>query len=177
MKIRWNSLNRKIHYWGSAICALPVLIIIVTGFLLIFKKESDWIQPPTMKGQGKIPTIRFHEIIEIAKQVEELEVKDWSDIDRLDVRPSKGVIKLKSNNNWELQIDSQTSEILQVAFRRSQIIEGIHDGTFFHKYVSYGIFFPAALILFILLITGIYLFVTMTITKSKNKKRKLEFSI
>ncbi|MFT6333023.1 MAG: putative iron-regulated membrane protein [Lentimonas sp.] len=175
-KIRWNSLNRKIHYWGSITSALPILIIIITGLLLIFKKESEWIQPSTIKGQGNYPIVTFAEILDISKATKEIEVNDWSDIDRLDVRTSKGVIKIRSNNGWELQIDSQNGETLKLAYRRSDLIEAIHAGTFFHKYASLGLFFPAALILLILMITGLYLFVTMTITKSQNKKRKLQFN-
>jgi|TARA_B110000503_G_scaffold8107_1_gene11109 uncharacterized iron-regulated membrane protein len=173
MKIKLN--NRKIHYWSSIICALPILIVITTGLLLTFKKDSDWIQPSTSKGIGSRPTITFEKIINISKNVVEIEIKDWSDIDRLDVRPKNGIIKIRSKNSWELQIDSQTGEILNIAHRKSDLIEDIHTGNFFHKYVALGIFFPASLILLILWITGLYLFITMTITKSNNKKRKLKF--
>lgn len=176
MKVRWNSLNRKIHYWGSIACALPILIVLITGLLLIFKKESDWVQPSTSIGSASHPTISFEKILDVAKGVKEVEIASWSDINRLDVRPKKGVVKIRSNNSWELQIDSKSAEILSLAYRRSDLIESIHTGDFFHKYISLGIFFPAALILLILWITGLYLFITMTITKSKNKKRKLQFA-
>jgi hypothetical protein len=175
MSIRLGSLNRKIHYWGSIACTLPILIVIITGLLLIFKKESDWVQPSTQRGAGKHPIITFQEVLDVAISVDKVAINGWSDIDRLDVRPSKGVIKVRSKNGWELQIDSKSKKILNLDYRRSDIIEAIHTGQFFHKYISLGLFFPAAVILLILWVTGLYLFITMTITKSKNRKRKLQF--
>jgi hypothetical protein len=32
-------------------------------------------------------------------------IREWQDIDRLDVRPGKGVVKVRTENHWELQID------------------------------------------------------------------------
>jgi len=171
-KNNWKILNRKIHYWGSIICALPILIILITGLLLLFKKELDWIQPPSTKGQGTIPTIAFERILQVAKKVDEANIKNWDDVDRLDVRPSKGIIKIRAKNKYEIQIDQQTGKILQTAYRRSDLIEDIHTGNFFHKYVSLGLFFPAALILLVLWITGIYLFITMLSNKKKIKRQK-----
>lgn len=176
MKIRWNTLNRKVHHWGSLICALPILIVIISGLLLTFKKQSDWIQPPTIKGQSSSPIISFDKILDITKTIDKAEINNWSDIDRLDVRPSKGIVKIRANNRWEIQIDSQTGNVINSAYRRSDLIESIHTGGFFHDYVAFGLFFPASVILLILWITGLYLFITMTINKSKNKKRKLQFS-
>ncbi|MDC0857462.1 PepSY-associated TM helix domain-containing protein [Rickettsiales bacterium] len=77
MKINWKILNRKIHYWGSIACALPVIIIIITGMLLLFKKQSDWIQPSSMRGESKVPTIQFEEILDAAKSVEAANIDSW----------------------------------------------------------------------------------------------------
>ncbi len=43
MKIHWPRFNRKVHYWGAIICAVPVLVVILSGILLLLKKESAWI--------------------------------------------------------------------------------------------------------------------------------------
>ncbi|MGI9239777.1 MAG: hypothetical protein ACR2RV_03190 [Verrucomicrobiales bacterium] len=34
-RANWNRTNRKIHYWGAIVCALPILIVIVTGIILL----------------------------------------------------------------------------------------------------------------------------------------------
>lgn len=169
MKIKWHILNRKVHYWGAIICALPVIIIICTGMLLVFKKQSSWIQPLSQKGQATVPTISYHELLEVVKSHPDVGIISWEDIERLDVRPSKGIIKVRGKNKIEIQVDHTTGEILQIAKRRSDVIEAIHDGSFFHEYVKFGIFFPSAIILLILWITGIYLFLLPYLRKRKKR--------
>lgn len=171
--INWPVLTRKIHYWGSIAIALPVLIVIVTGILLLLRKDIDWIQPPTEKGSSQTPTITFDRILITAKSVPKANIEDWSDIDRLDVRPAKGIIKIRAVNQWEIQIDQQTSEVLSIAYRRSDVIEAIHEGTFFHDAARLGIFLPSALVLFALWISGIYLF-CITLAGRVKKKRRLQ---
>lgn len=170
MKINWKKINRKTHFWGSIICALPILIVIGTGVLLLLKKDFDWIQPPSARGVSSEPTVSFEEILIISKTVPEAKIRGWADIGRLDVRPSKGIVKVRAKNDWEIQIDFQTNEILQVAHRRSDFIESIHDGTFFHDAAKLWVFLPSSLILFVLWVTGLYLFLT---TYFKKRSRKL----
>lgn len=156
--MRFAKLNRLAHRWGSLLVALPVLIVILSGILLLLKKEIPWIQPPTQKGGSKELTLSFDQILDVAKSAPQADIESWSDIDRLDVRPSKGVVKVRANNRWEIQIDSHTGKVLQTAYRRSDLIETIHDGSFFHDKVKLLLFLPSAAILLILWITGIYLF-------------------
>ena len=170
MKINWKKFNRKTHYWGSILCALPILIVIGSGVVLLLKKDVDWIQPPSTQGSGSEPSMSFEQILTVSKTVKEAKIQGWADIDRLDVRPRKGIVKVRANNDWEIQIDSQSNEILQVAYRRSDFIESIHDGTFFHETVKLWVFLPSSLILWVLWITGLYLFLT---THFKKRSRKL----
>lgn len=148
------------------------MIVIATGILLILKKEIEWVQPPSARGEGNIPEISFEQIINTAKQVEEAGITGWPDIDRLDVRPGKGIVKIRAKNQWEIQIDHQTMEILQVAYRRSDFIESIHDGSYFHDLAKLGLFLPCAIILFVLWITGLYLFLTTHFAKQKTKRKR-----
>ena len=168
---KWTYWNRKTHYWGAIICAVPIIIVIGTGVLLLLKKQSDWIQPPSMHGQGTVPELAFADILEIAQQVPEAKINSWADIGRLDVRPKKGIIKIRAKNDWEIQIDHQTGEILQIAFRRSGTIEAIHDGTYFHDYAKLGLFLPASLVLFVLSLSGVYMFFFPIVKKRQMRKR------
>lgn len=172
MSMNWNKINRKTHYWGALICAVPIIIIIVTGLFLLLKKDIEWIQPSSMKGQTKSPSISFERVLEIAQAVPELEVKTWKQINRLDVRPSKGIIKVRARNQWELQIDHQTGKILKTAYRRSDFIESLHDGSFFHDSAKLWIFLPSSLILLVLWVTGMYLFIKPFLAKRERKKKK-----
>lgn len=170
--MKFNLLNRKIHYWLAIAAAVPILVVIVSGLLLQTKKQFEWVQPAEQRGTGKSPSLSLPEILEIAKTVPEAEIKTWDDINRLDVRPSRGMLKVRAQNDWEIQIDAQTGAVLQTAYRRSDIIESIHDGSFFHDIVKMWIFLPSGIILLILWLTGIYLFFLPIWTRRKRKKAK-----
>src|SRR5688572_3510138 len=130
--MKYQVFNRKFHYWAAIAVAVPSFIIISTGLLLQLKKDSSWVQPPERKGTGKEPAITFDQVLEICRNVPEAQVRQWDDINRIDVRPSRGMLKVWARNNWEIQIDTKTAEVLQVAYRRSDMIEAIHDGSWFH---------------------------------------------
>lgn len=151
--------NRTIHKWASIIIAIPLLISFVTGILLLVKKEFSVIQPPTAKGIGVEPNISFEQILTVAQSIDSAEIQSWADIDRLDVRPSKGLIKIRSENRIEIQIDATTAEVLHVAKRNSDFIESIHDGTFFQKNANLWLMLPVAIIAVLIAITGIILFI------------------
>ncbi len=152
-------LNRKIHRWAAIVTALPVIIVIITGIILQVKKEVDGIQAPTQHGSVSKPVLGFEQILDVVNSVPAVGLKTWDDINRLDVRPGKGIIKVRGKNNWEIQIDGNTGQVLQVAIRRSDLIESIHDGSFFHESFKLWVFLPSAIVLAGIPGTGIYLFI------------------
>ncbi|XOV80403.1 MAG: PepSY domain-containing protein [Aestuariibacter sp.] len=163
-----RQFSRQIHLWLAVTILIPSVIVIGSGILLQIKKQSDWIQPPTLKGQSNEPGISFSHLLDVVKSIPELEVSDWEQVERVDVRPNKGLIKVLVSNNWEAQIDGQTGEILQVAYRRSDIIEAIHDGSWFADAAKLWLFLPAGIVLLFMWCSGsILLFTTL---KSKYKK-------
>jgi len=171
MAIKWNKVNRKVHHWGALICALPILVVLVSGILLLVKKEFEWIQPSTIKTSARSSQLTFEQILQAAKTVKQAHISSWDDIKRLDIRPNKGVIKVQANNQWEIQLNYENATILHVAYRRSDFIETLHDGSFFHDYAKLGLFLPAAIILFTLWVTGMYLFMLPYMARSKSRKK------
>jgi hypothetical protein len=97
-------------------------------------------------------------------------LQSWKDVNRLDVRPGKGIVKVRGNNNMEVQLDSKTGEILQIAVRRSDLIESIHDGSFFHSGFKLWIFLPSALLLAGIWGTGPYLFLLPYSIRRRNRR-------
>lgn len=163
--------NRKLHRWGSIAIAAPLLLVVVTGVLLQLKKQSDWIQPPTMQGQDTVPTLTYDKVLEALRTIPEAEISSWEDVDRLDVRPAKGIIKVRCKNGWEVQLDGSSGEVLHSALRRSDLIESLHDGSWFHDTAKLWIFLPVALILLGLWGTGIYLFLLPYLVKRRRRTR------
>ena len=167
-----SKLNRDVHRWGSLLIALPLAVVIGSGAILQLKKQSAWIQPATKGGDATGASLSFDQILAAARKVPEAEVSNWGDIDRLDVRPSKGMLKIRCNNRWEIQLDANSGDVLQVAYRRSDLIESIHDGSFFHDRVKLWVFLPAALVLGKLWLTGIYLFFLPYYAKWKQRRKQ-----
>jgi len=173
MSINLRKISRNFHLWISLVIFIPVIVVIGSGLLLQVKKEFDWLQPPTQNvlgnDQDNVPAISFEQIITAVQQVPEAALNRWEDIDRLDVRPDKGIIKVRGKNHWEIQLNAQNGEVLQIAYRRTDTIEAIHDGSWFFEGAKLGLFLPAAILLFILWVTGlVMLFTTL---KSKYRKR------
>lgn len=157
--MKFQLFTRKVHYWLSVFVAAPSALIFLTGLLLQIKKSVSWIQPAERRGSGKTPSVAFADVFDRARSIPELAVNDWSDIDRVDVRPGRGMLKVLANNRWEAQIDAATGDILQVAYRRSDVIEQIHDGSWFSAWIKSGLFTPTAAVLLIMWVSGVYLFV------------------
>ncbi len=164
-----RQLSRQFHLWFALAIIIPSLIVFGSGILLQVKKQFDWVQPPTMTGTSASPSMSFQQVLLIAQSVPELDVSEWQQIDRIDVRPDKGVMKVVASNRWEMQIDAHTGEVLHVAYRRSDIIESIHDGSWFAESAKLWLFLPAGILLFLMWCSGtVLLYTTLS---SKLKKR------
>ncbi len=149
------------------------MLMIGAGIFLMLKKEFDWIQPPTIEGsEAGIPTLSVAELFEAAKTAPDANFDSWDDLDRLDFKLGKGVAKFVGVNNWEVQVDTHTGAVLQVSFRRSDIIESLHDGSFFSDGVKLFLFLPAGIGLFILWCTGLYLFFLPHLKNRQKKQNK-----
>ena len=171
--MRTQKLFRKIHHWGSFLISLPLIIMIGAGVLLMLKKEVEWIQPSSLKGieRNSVPMASMQDLFEAALSVEKAGFESWEQRSRADLKPGNGIIKFVSSTDWEVQIDTHTAEVLKVAQRRSDVIEAIHDGSYFADWVKLWIFLPAGIGLFVLWITGIYLFFVLELKKMKSRRK------
>lgn len=157
--MKWNVQIRRVHYWVTAGLALPLLIIIASGLILQVKKQVPWVQPEELRGTGTSPRIGLEDILRSIRTEPDLGVSGWDDVHRVDLRPDRGIAKVSLRNGWEAQVDLGTGRVLQTAVRRSDLIESIHDGSFFGgDVVKLGIFLPAGIALLLMWITGLWMF-------------------
>ena len=168
MHPKLRQLSRKLHLWFALAIFIPALIVFGSGILLQVKKQSDWVQPPTLSGVGTQPELSFERILTITAAIPELDVSQWRDIKRVDVRPAKGILKVVAENDWEAQIDAQSGDVLQVAYRRSDIIESVHDGSWFGDFAKLWVFLQAGIGLFCMWLSGVVLLYT-TMKSKRNK--------
>jgi hypothetical protein len=149
--------NRRLHRWGAVAIGVPFLVVICTGLLLQVKKQVTWVQPPELRTEAREPSVPYELLMERARAVPEVDITSWDDIDKIDVRPGKGMLKLIGKNRWELQMDIATGEVLQVAYRRSDFIETLHDMSWIHGSAKLWLGVPMGLIVLGLWLTGGYM--------------------
>lgn len=160
---------RKLHrVLGLSICLL-VIISATTGILLSYKKQAEWIQPPTQYGTSSQTElfISIDSIHEIGiKQV--IGLKNPVTIHRIDIRPEKGIAKiLYEDANWEMQIDIITGKVLSQKARYSDLIERIHDGSFISEGFKIGSMTYLGLGLLILTLSGLGLWYGPKVIRNK----------
>ena len=126
---------RKIHRVTGALLFVFFFIIAITGLLLGWKKHSaGLILADTQSGTSSdlktwLPMDSL-QLLAVQFLHQNVSPSLSDEIDRIDVRPGKGVVKFSFKNHyWGLQLDGSTGKLLQVEQRRSDFIEHIHDGS------------------------------------------------
>jgi len=126
------------HRYLGLVLALLLIISAVTGILLALKKDVAAIQPVTQRGavtdlnQWK----DLAELVVLGKEAlyEKYPEEIGNKVDKIDVRPDKGMVKiLFENDNWEVQLDGASGAVLSIDVRYSDWIESLHDGSIFGK--------------------------------------------
>lgn len=156
--MRLNVVTRRVHYWASLAIALPFLVTLTTGVLLQLKKQWGWIQPSEVRGTGTVPVIGLDGVVAAIRTVPTLGVTGWDDVLRMDIRADRGLAKVSVRGGWEVQVDLGTGKVLKSAYRRSDLIESLHDGSFFAgDWSKLGVFLPMAVALNAMWLTGVWM--------------------
>lgn len=117
-----------------------MLLMGISGLLLGWKKQTGLL-PSTQKSsaQPEVSWISLDTIQAIAKRYVEAQLGESSEIDRIDVRPQKGVAKIRFAHHFtEVQIDGKTGAVLSVSQRSSDLVEMIHDGSILDYLIGTG---------------------------------------
>jgi hypothetical protein len=144
----------KLHRISAQIAAIPLLFILSTGILLQIKTWCSWIQPPKQIAHINAPSIHLSTLLKSSSSVSEAQVREWKDIRSIDIRPDEGVARVRTRTDYEITIDLEVGRVLQAAPRRTNILIGMHEGSFFGKTAKYGVYLPTAVLLFVLWGTG-----------------------
>ncbi|MBU0741195.1 PepSY domain-containing protein [bacterium] len=163
---------RDAHKWTGIVLGVVILNIAATGFLLLIKKDHAWLQPPTQTGAagGVEAFITTQDLFAAVFAQDHPGFRTLDDIDRVDFRPGKRVFKVRSGHgHGEIQVDAVTGAVLSVATRRSDLIEDLHDGSFYGEW-AHGWLMPAAsAALLLLLCSGLYIWLQ---PKSRQSRRR-----
>lgn len=133
---------RKVHRLTGAWLFIFFLFISITGLLLGWKKNSNGLilaNTETGTTTEIAEWLPLDDLRQNAQQIFEdsISTKLSSEIDRIDVRPDKGILKFKFKDNfYGIQLDGATGKLLKIERRRSDIIEQIHDGSILDRYIG-----------------------------------------
>ena len=126
---------RSIHRTLGALLFVFFFVVSITALLLGWKKNSGNLILPSTK-MGATTTINnwlpMEQLQDIAFNVLRDSVSSSInlDLDRIDSRPSKGVVKFVFKEHyWGVQLDGATGKVLSLSPRRADVIENIHDGS------------------------------------------------
>lgn len=135
--------TRKIHRIMGVFLFGFFILIALTALLLGWKKNSNgYLLPETavrneVRGlrPAGIDSLQHAAVLALQEQQPGLQTA----IDRVDIRPGDGLAKVTFKDHyWEVQVDFYTGRVLQVAKRRSDFIENLHDASYFDKAFATG---------------------------------------
>lgn len=137
-------LFRKIHRQTAILLFAGFFIMASTGLLLGWKKNSGGlIMAETAQGSSDrlsewlpLDSLRKNAVLFLHDSVSPTLSPE---IDRFDVRPGKGVVKVTFKEHFTgLQVDGATGRVLKKEFRTSDLIEKIHDGSVVDHWLGTG---------------------------------------
>lgn len=137
-QILFLRFTRKLHRWVGFLLSIFLIISAITGATLAWKKDIGLLQPPSQKGVSKdlatwMPIADLHKLA-LTEINQHLPTGETAEIDRIDARPSKGIVKVLFNKGWwEVQLDATTGKTLSVGRRHADWIESLHDGSIINQ--------------------------------------------
>jgi len=160
----------KYHYALGLIVVVPWLIVIASGILLQVRYELPWAMPQLHKGSKGVPTLKFTDALEKARLIPNVGIAEWKDVWRVYVYPAKGVVSVRAKNHWQVQLDANTGELLDLSVRRTDILEDIHEGKWMGA--NLWLFLPVHVLSVVLWILGVIMGFRSILTSVKRRQSK-----
>ena len=167
---------RGLHRWCGIFSSLFLVVLSLTGLLLSVKKRFGWIQPPSSKGSQLASMAEVAPIGAVAEAVFRLEIAELrtrEDFYRFELHADKNLFKVMSKEGYhEVQLDAKTAKVLSVGKRNDNLIESLHDLSWFGEPLHDWVLPLAALSLFALGTTGVYMFSVPVVRRWRFKRGK-----
>lgn len=146
------------HLWLGVIVAFLVITVSVTGIMLNHKRALGFMprteieHPEAFAVALPLPELARLASVAVAPDVAA------SGIDRMDVRPDKGIIKVRFNdiNITEATLALHDGETLMIGLRNDSFLEQLHSGDIFGRQ-GYLLSDLAAGALVLLLLSGFWM--------------------
>ena len=86
--------------------------MVSSGIMLQLKKQSNWIQPNVEVTSSSKP-IMLQSYLDAVSSVKEANISSWDDIERIDIRPDKGIAKIKSKTIGKFKLTLKQLRFMQ----------------------------------------------------------------
>lgn len=179
--VRLARQARRWHKWAGTLLSLVMAVLAVTGALVAFKKEWEYLQPSTRRGEPAPITavIPPAQVAAIVLALELPEARSLDDINRIELRPGRNVykVRLESTGSWasprELQVDASTGVVLNSGLRGDQLWMDIHSFAVFGQGTKLVLMTLAGISLLWLALSGLYLFAFPPWHRARKRRRRL----
>jgi hypothetical protein len=158
-----------LHLWLGVLSTVALIAISVTGILLNHKRGLGLMPDVPHEPTGEFASaISIEQMAAVALAAAPPEARPgWSPgdpvdiglIDRMDVRPRNGFVKvrLRDNASTEMTVDINTGQVVHIGRRADVFLEKLHSGEIFGGQPFVILSDVAAVALVLTLITGYWL--------------------
>lgn len=119
----------QVHLWIGVLFSAVLLVISITGILLNHKTALGLMPEVSNKRSADFPrALPLPELSRIALEAAG-ETKGVAAIDRMDVRPKNGLVKvrLRDRSTTEVTVDIYTGQVLHMGARSDVFMEKLHS--------------------------------------------------
>ena len=167
-----------VHLWLGVVSTVALIAIAVTGVLLNHKRGLGLMPEVPNEPRGSFSSTVSLERLAHAALVAAPEASrpgwsptdsvDISLIDRMDVRPRDGFVKvrLRDKASMEMTVDIHTGQVIHVGRRGDVFLEKLHTGEIFGGQPFVILSDIAAIALVLALITGYWLWLVPKLSRS-----------
>lgn len=146
-----KNLWRKLHRYVALAVLIPMTIIAVTGTVLLYRNQFEFIQPSAVKSES----VEGSQLLTLESITEQFGKEN---IEQIIYKPSKGTLAVRLLDATEAQIHPQTGEVLKSAKRRTNFLIELHQGSWMGAFGQLGIHFLGGLGLIFLIVSGIVIY-------------------
>ena len=123
----------NIHLWAGVMITVLVVVVAITGVMLNHKRLFGFQpDPPAAARTGLEGAMSMRELVSAARSAIDKQAVA-AGIDRLDVRPDKGLMKVRFEDRLttEVTVAIHTGKVLSVGERDDVFLEKLHSGEIF----------------------------------------------
>ena len=175
---RMSRIAFYVHLWLGVVSTVALIAIAITGILLNHKRGLGLMPDVPNEPSGTFSSTYSLERLAHAALVAAPEASrpgwsptdsvDISLIDRMDVRPRDGFVKvrLRDKASMEMTVDIHTGQVIHVGRRGDVFLEKLHTGEIFGGQPFVILSDIAAIALVLALITGYWLWLVPKLSRS-----------